>query len=137
MGRRAEVENGYLHQAGCGARRGDYLQLQCRSLWVSFCYHDKMVYLLVRHDAQICYCGEPNCVGTIGGKTQTDIGGMNDLFLDGQSSTSCIVERNYADDPALGIREEVESMDMKGSKKKKSRQLDDIDYIVGVQTVLR
>ena len=37
-----------------------------------------------RHDAQPCYCGEPNCVGTIGGKTQTDIGGMNDLFLDGK-----------------------------------------------------
>ncbi|WWD19848.1 hypothetical protein CI109_104315 [Kwoniella shandongensis] len=63
------------------------------------------------HDAQICYCGEPNCVGTIGGKTQTDIGTMNDLFLD-----------------ALGITDEVEAMGMKGSKKKKSRQLDE-DFV--------
>lgn len=38
-----------------------------------------------RNDAQECFCGEPNCVGTIGGKTQTDIGGMDDLFLDGES----------------------------------------------------
>lgn len=39
------------------------------------------------HDAQICYCGEPNCVGFIGGKTQTDatLGTMHDLFLDGTS----------------------------------------------------
>jgi hypothetical protein len=40
----------------------------------------------IRHDAQICYCGEPNCVGTIGGKTQTDIGGMGDLLIQGESS---------------------------------------------------
>ncbi|KIR51964.1 histone-lysine N-methyltransferase, H3 lysine-36 specific [Cryptococcus gattii Ru294] len=63
------------------------------------------------HDAQTCYCGEPNCVGTIGGKTQTDISTMNDLFLD-----------------ALGITDEVEAMGMKGSKKKKSRQLDE-DFV--------
>ncbi|WVQ83668.1 hypothetical protein IAT38_005811 [Cryptococcus sp. DSM 104549] len=63
------------------------------------------------HDAQTCYCGEPNCVGTIGGKTQTDIGTMNDLFLD-----------------ALGITDEVDAMEMKGSKKKKSRQLDE-DFV--------
>ena len=37
-----------------------------------------------RYEAQPCYCGEPNCVGSIGGKTQTDIGGMNDLFLEGK-----------------------------------------------------
>lgn len=36
------------------------------------------------HDAQECYCGEPNCVGFIGGKTQTDIAGMDDLYLDGK-----------------------------------------------------
>ncbi|WWC91926.1 uncharacterized protein L201_006878 [Kwoniella dendrophila CBS 6074] len=62
------------------------------------------------HDAQICYCGEPNCVGTIGGKTQTDVSlsTMNDLFLD-----------------ALGITDEVEANGMKGNKKKKSRQLDE------------
>ncbi|OCF43734.1 histone-lysine N-methyltransferase, H3 lysine-36 specific [Kwoniella heveanensis CBS 569] len=63
------------------------------------------------HDAQTCYCGEPNCVGTIGGKTQTDVGTMNDLFLD-----------------ALGISDEVEAQGMKGNKKKKSRQLDE-DFV--------
>ena len=36
------------------------------------------------HDAQVCYCGESNCVGFIGGKTQTDIAGMDDLYLDGK-----------------------------------------------------
>jgi SET domain-containing protein len=41
-----------------------------------------------RHDAQPCYCGEPNCVGSIGGKTQTDVGTMNDLFLDGMTIRS-------------------------------------------------
>ncbi|WWC64819.1 uncharacterized protein I303_107433 [Kwoniella dejecticola CBS 10117] len=65
------------------------------------------------HDAQICYCGEANCVGTIGGKTQTDVSlsTMNDLFLD-----------------ALGITDEVEAGGMKGNKKKKSRQLDE-DFV--------
>lgn len=37
------------------------------------------------HDAQECFCGEPNCVGFIGGKTQTDIAGMDDLYLDGEA----------------------------------------------------
>jgi [histone H3]-lysine36 N-trimethyltransferase len=36
-----------------------------------------------RHDAQPCYCGEPKCVGFIGGKTQTEFAGMDDLCLDG------------------------------------------------------
>lgn len=40
----------------------------------------------IRHVAQPCYCGEANCVGFIGGKTQTDIGGMDDLYIDGTSS---------------------------------------------------
>lgn len=63
------------------------------------------------HTAQICYCGEPNCVGTIGGKTQTDIGGMDDLFLD-----------------ALGIADQVEALELRGSKKKKAKKLDE-DFI--------
>lgn len=37
-----------------------------------------------RYDAQECYCGEPNCVGFLGGKTQTDVGAMDDLYIDGQ-----------------------------------------------------
>ncbi|KAG9311141.1 hypothetical protein JVU11DRAFT_9056 [Chiua virens] len=62
------------------------------------------------HDAQPCYCGEPNCVGFLGGKTQTDIDGMADLFLD-----------------ALGIIDEVEQLGLKGSKKRKGKKLDE-DY---------
>ena len=42
------------------------------------------------HDAQECYCGEPNCVGFIGGKTQTDIAGMDDLYLEGKDSHSVL-----------------------------------------------
>ncbi|TFK88803.1 hypothetical protein K466DRAFT_585207 [Polyporus arcularius HHB13444] len=63
------------------------------------------------HDAQICYCGEPNCVGFIGGKTQTDLAAMDDLYLD-----------------ALGIAEEVEQFGLKGNKKKKGKKLDE-DFI--------
>lgn len=66
-----------------------------------------------RHEAQTCYCGEPNCVGTIGGKTQTDIGGIDDLFLD-----------------ALGIMDEVKQGGMKGTRKKAARQLAENDYDV-------
>ncbi|KAI0628512.1 hypothetical protein C8Q77DRAFT_1148962 [Trametes polyzona] len=59
------------------------------------------------HDAQPCYCGEPNCVGFIGGKTQTDLAAMDDLYLD-----------------ALGITKEVEMLGLKGSKKK-GKKLDE------------
>jgi [histone H3]-lysine36 N-trimethyltransferase len=40
-----------------------------------------------RHDAQPCYCGEPKCVGFIGGKTQTEFAGMDDLYLDGMKQS--------------------------------------------------
>lgn len=60
------------------------------------------------NEAQTCYCGEPNCVGAIGGKTQTDIGGMDELFID-----------------ALGITEEVNRLEARGTRKKKSRHLDE------------
>ncbi|GAA5930868.1 uncharacterized protein JCM15063_002482 [Sporobolomyces koalae] len=63
------------------------------------------------HLAQECFCGEPNCVGFIGGKTQTDIGGMDDLYID-----------------ALGIADEVEALGLKGNKKRKGKKLDE-DYI--------
>ena len=63
------------------------------------------------HDAQECFCGESNCVGYIGGKQQTDIAGMDDLFLD-----------------ALGISEEINQLGLKGSKKRKGRKLD-VDYV--------
>ncbi|KAI0248399.1 hypothetical protein BJV78DRAFT_1379249 [Lactifluus subvellereus] len=60
------------------------------------------------NEAQPCYCGEDKCVGFIGGKTQTDIAGMDDLYLD-----------------ALGIADEVDRLGLKGSKKKKSKKLDE------------
>ncbi|KAI5119568.1 hypothetical protein M0805_005632 [Coniferiporia weirii] len=63
------------------------------------------------HDAQPCYCGEPKCVGFLGGKTQTDVAAMDDLYLD-----------------ALGISEEVEMYGLKGSKKKRGKKLDE-DYV--------
>ncbi|KDQ55897.1 hypothetical protein JAAARDRAFT_132908 [Jaapia argillacea MUCL 33604] len=63
------------------------------------------------HDAQPCYCGEANCVGFLGGKTQTDLAAMDDLYLE-----------------ALGITDEVEQLGLKGSKKKKGKKLDE-DYM--------
>lgn len=45
----------------------------------------------ISHDAQPCYCGEPNCVGFIGGKTQTDIAAMDDLYLDGTFMQYCFL----------------------------------------------
>jgi [histone H3]-lysine36 N-trimethyltransferase len=41
--------------------------------------------MLHSHDAQQGFCGEPDCVGFIGGKTQTDVGAVDDLYLDGIS----------------------------------------------------
>jgi SET domain-containing protein len=66
------------------------------------------------NDAQVCYCGEPNCVGFIGGKTQTDLGGMDELYMD-----------------ALGITDEIELLNLKGTKKRKGRSLDE-DYMVSL-----
>ncbi|KAI0092307.1 hypothetical protein BDY19DRAFT_884269 [Irpex rosettiformis] len=63
------------------------------------------------HDAQPCYCGEAKCVGFIGGKTQTDLAAMDDLYLD-----------------ALGISDEVEALGLKGNKKKRGKKLDE-DFI--------
>ncbi|KAG8803734.1 histone methyltransferase set2 [Serendipita sp. 401] len=60
------------------------------------------------HEAQKCFCGEPNCIGFIGGKTQTDLGGMDDLFID-----------------ALGIADEVDRLGLKGNRKKKGKKLDE------------
>lgn len=73
---------------------------------------------LRRHDAQECFCGEDNCVGWIGGKTQTDIGAMDDLYID-----------------ALGIADEIDALGAKGSKKRKGRKLD-LDFIVRLALVL-
>ncbi|KAJ7057984.1 histone methyltransferase, partial [Mycena amicta] len=69
--------------------------------------------------AQECYCGEPNCVGFLGGKTQTDIAAVDDLYLD-----------------ALGITDEDELMALKGTKKKKGKKLDDIDFMPTLNPIL-
>ncbi|KNZ45200.1 uncharacterized protein VP01_83g18 [Puccinia sorghi] len=64
------------------------------------------------HEPQECFCGEPNCVGILGGKTQTDLGAMDDLYID-----------------ALGIVDDVEKLKLKGSKTKRSKDMD-VDYMI-------
>ncbi|KAH6904496.1 histone-lysine N-methyltransferase [Coprinopsis sp. MPI-PUGE-AT-0042] len=71
------------------------------------------------HQAQICYCGEPNCVGFIGGKTQTDVATMDDLYLD-----------------ALGITDEADVAELKGTKKKKGKKIDDLDFMPSVKPIV-
>lgn len=88
-----------------------------------------------RHDAQPCYCGESNCVGFLGGKTQTDIGGMDDLYLDGTYPVSPLQSKTYVGFTALGITDEVEQLGLKGNKKKKSKKLDE-DYMVACHVLI-
>ncbi|KAL0575092.1 histone methyltransferase set2 [Marasmius crinis-equi] len=71
------------------------------------------------HQAQTCYCGEPNCVGFIGGKTQTDVSSMDDLYLD-----------------ALGITDEDELMEVRGTKKKKGKKIDDPDFMPQMRSIV-
>ncbi|KAF9451333.1 hypothetical protein P691DRAFT_663480 [Macrolepiota fuliginosa MF-IS2] len=71
------------------------------------------------HQAQPCYCGEPNCVGYIGGKTQTEFAAMDDLYLD-----------------ALGITDEDELMELKGTKKRKGKKIDDPDFMPTLKPVV-
>ncbi|KAJ3515007.1 hypothetical protein NLJ89_g2034 [Agrocybe chaxingu] len=72
------------------------------------------------HQAQECFCGEPMCVGHIGGKTQTDIAAMDDLTLD-----------------ALGITDEDDLMELKGTKKKKGKKIDDPDFMPTLKAILQ
>lgn len=60
------------------------------------------------HDPQPCHCGEPQCIGVIGGKTQTDIAAMDDIVLD-----------------ALGMTDDVELLGLKGNKKRRGKKLDE------------
>lgn len=46
---------------------------------------DILTHVLRRYDAQVCYCGEPSCLGTIGGKTQTDIRILDPLYIEGET----------------------------------------------------
>ncbi|KAF8905611.1 hypothetical protein CPB85DRAFT_914875 [Mucidula mucida] len=59
------------------------------------------------HDAQVCHCGEPQCVGFIGGKTQT----LSDDMLE-----------------ALGVDED-DVGEYKASKKRRGKKLDDPDFM--------
>ncbi|KAJ3981617.1 hypothetical protein F5890DRAFT_1534512 [Lentinula detonsa] len=72
------------------------------------------------HQAQICYCGEPNCVGFIGGKTQTeaDVSTLDELYLD-----------------ALGITDDDELQEYKGTKRKKGKKIDDPDFMPTMKPV--
>ncbi|KAL1701032.1 hypothetical protein EV121DRAFT_282934 [Schizophyllum commune] len=72
------------------------------------------------HQAQTCYCGEPNCVGYIGGKTQTDVAVIDDVYLE-----------------ALGITDADELMELKGSKKKKGKKIDDPDFMPKMKPIKR
>ncbi len=71
--------------------------------------------LELSHQAQECFCGEHNCLGFIGGKTQTDFATMDDLYLD-----------------ALGITDEADLRELKGTKKKKGKKIDDPDFLVRI-----
>lgn len=66
-------------------------------------------------------------MGYIGGKTQTDLAAMDDLYIDGVSCLSELSVLTHLDISALGISDEVEKLGLKGSKKKKSKKLDE-DY---------
>ncbi|KAF8626036.1 hypothetical protein AX15_005126 [Amanita polypyramis BW_CC] len=71
------------------------------------------------HQAQVCYCSESNCLGFIGGKTQTDIAAMDDLYLD-----------------ALGITDEADILELKGTKKKKGKKIDDPDFMPSLKPIV-
>lgn len=82
------------------------------------------------HQAQTCYCGEPNCVGFIGGKTQTDIVTMDDLYLDGTFTYFYSFYSGPDFALALGITDEEDLLALKGTKKKKGKKIDDPDFMV-------
>lgn len=85
------------------------------------------------HDAQPCYCGEEKCVGFIGGKTQTDLAAMDDLYLDGELPPVRLIFTYLHLTVALGISDEVEQLGLKGNKKKKGKKLDE-DFVVSMPT---
>lgn len=70
-------------------------------------------------------------MGFLGGKTQTDIAGMDDLYLDGAFANQflALLIANAPVSSALGISDEVEMLGLKGSKKRRSKKLDE-DYMV-------
>ena len=91
-----------------------------------------MLIIFRRHDVQPCHCGEPKCVGFIGGKTQTDIGAMDHLYLDGNVvfGLSFLPFHLIMSISKHLITDEVEALGLRGSRKKKGR-----NYMVRIQTV--
>lgn len=60
------------------------------------------------NDPQPCYCGEPNCVGTLGGRTQTDAVTMDERFV-----------------AALGIADQVAALRASLPRGRRSKILDE------------
>lgn len=90
-------------------------------------------FFCIRYEAQECFCGEARCVGFLGGKTQTDVGAMDELYIDGQFVfvDTCPLACWSRFNPwvALGITADVEEFGLKGSKTKKGKKMD-VDYNV-------
>jgi [histone H3]-lysine36 N-trimethyltransferase len=70
-------------------------------------------------------------VGFIGGKTQTDLGGMDDLYIDGKSHRPPALKPASENPLALGIADEVERLGLKGNRRKKGKKLDE-DFNVNI-----
>jgi hypothetical protein len=68
-------------------------------------------------------------VGFLGGKTQTDLSTMDDLYLEGVPLENFFTCQLITSNLALGITDEVEALQLKGNKKKKAKKLDE-DFIV-------
>lgn len=70
-------------------------------------------------------------MGYIGGKTQTDFAAMDDLYLDGKPRNCCKCFCNVLKEfVALGITDEDELTELKGTKKKRGKKIDDPDFLV-------
>lgn len=56
---------------------------------------------------------------------------MDDLYLDGMAVRHLLVPGSLSDDPnaALGITDEADLLELKGTKKKKGKKLDDPDFM--------
>ena len=74
-------------------------------------------------------------MGILGGKTQTDVAAMDDLYLDGMFPVHSSHLINLTCPPALGISDEVALYGLKGNKKKKSKKLDE-DYCPELKPII-
>jgi [histone H3]-lysine36 N-trimethyltransferase len=73
-------------------------------------------------------------VGFIGGKTQTDLGGMDDLYIDGKPHRLQTLKPASENPLALGIADEVERLGLKGNRRKKGKKLDE-DFNVSIASL--